>query len=71
VDGQPVQTVLIGNAMLGLNISEGFHQVTFTYRNHMFSMGTLISLACAAVFLCCVWIYYQPSLKRKKGKYER
>ena len=71
VDGQTVPTVLIGNAMLGLNISEGFHKVTFTYRNRMFSMGSLISIACAAVFLCCIWIYYQPSFKRKKGKYER
>ena len=71
VDGQPVQTVLIGNAMVGLNLSEGFHQVTFTYHNRDFSLGCMISGTCLAVFLVCYWIYYQPSFKRKKGKYER
>jgi len=71
VDGRPVQTVLIGNAMLGLNLSEGTHTVTFTYENRLFSLGLVISLACLAVFLGCYWIYYQPSFKRKKGKYER
>ena len=71
VDGKPVQTVLIGNAMIGLNLSEGFHTIAFTYRNKYFTLGYTISIACLAVLLGCYWIYYQPSFKRKKGKYER
>ena len=71
VDGKPVQTVLIGNAMVGLNLSEGYHEICFTYRNSSFSLGCMISGACLAVFVGCYWIYYQPSFKRKKGKYER
>lgn len=71
VDGRPVQTVLIGNAMMGLNLSEGYHEICLTYQNRSFSLGCMISGACLAVFLGCYWIYYQPSFKRKKGKYER
>lgn len=71
VDGHPVQTVLVGNAMVGLNLSQGTHTVTFTYKNSSFSFGSIISIACLAVFLGCCWIYYQPMLTRKKGKYAR
>ena len=71
VDGKPVQSVLIGNAMIGLNLSVGTHTVTFTYENRAFSLGLMISAACFALFLGCYWIYYQPSFKHKKGKYER
>jgi uncharacterized membrane protein YfhO len=72
VDGKPVQTVLIGNAMLGLNLSQGTHTVTFFYKNTAFFIGCAISIACLVVFLGCYWLCYQPTFKKKKkGKYAR
>ena len=69
VDGKPAEIVLIGDAMVGLLLSEGSHTVTFTYRNAAFSLGWKISLACVAVFFGLYWSIYQPS--HKKGKYEK
>ena len=68
VDGKPADIVLIGDAMVGLLLSEGEHTVTFIYHNAAFSLGWKISLACAAVFAGLYFSIYQP--KRKKGKYE-
>ncbi len=69
VDGKPADIVLIGDAMIGLLLSEGTHTVTFQYHNAAFSLGWKISLACTAVFAGLYFSIYQP--KRKKGKYEQ
>ncbi len=69
VDGKPADIVLIGDAMVGLLLSQGQHTVTFTYHNAAFSLGWKISLACAAVFAELYLSIYQP--KCKKGKYEQ
>ena len=69
VDGKPVDIVLIGDAMVGLLLSQGEHTVTFTYHNAAFSLGWKISLACVAVFAGLYLSIYRP--KSKKGKYEQ
>jgi len=71
VDGQSAETVLIGDAMTGVQLTEGTHTVRFTYRNAAFSLGWKISLGCLIVFLACYWFFYQPSFKKAKGKYEK
>ena len=68
VDGKPAETVLIGDAMVGLLLSEGTHTVTFEYHNGAFSLGWKTSLACAVIFAALWLSIYQP--QRKKGKYE-
>lgn len=68
VDGKPTDPVLIGDAMVGLILPKGAHQVTFLYHNAAFSLGWKISLACAAVFAGLYFSIYRP--RRKKGKYE-
>ena len=69
VDGAPAQIVTIGDAMIGLLLSEGQHRVTFRYENAAFSLGWKISLACAIVFIGLYLSIYHP--RRKKGKYEK
>ncbi len=69
VDGKPAEIVLIGNAMVGLMLPEGSHQITFQYHNAAFSLGWKISLACAIVFIALYLSIYRP--QRKKGKYEK
>jgi len=69
VDGQAVQISLVGNAMIGVQLTKGTHTVTFQYQNSAFSLGWKISLACAAVFAGLALSIYLP--RRKKGKYEK
>ena len=69
VDGEEAEIVLVGDAMIGLELTEGLHTVTFTYHNDAFSLGWKISLGCALLFAAAALVYYQPF--RKKGKYER
>ena len=69
VDGQSAEITLIGDCMVGLNLSEGTHTVTFTYRNTAFTTGLLISLICAAVFVGLIIL--SRSSPRSKGKYEK
>ena len=69
VDGQPAQIVLIGDAMIGLLLSEGYHEISFTYQNKAFSLGWKISLGCLVLFIGLYLIVYRP--KRKRGKYEK
>ncbi len=71
VDGKDVDTVLIGNAMVGLLLPEGEHTVTFTYRNSAFTVGCIISLICAGVLAALYVTVYKPNWKLKKGKYEK
>ena len=67
VDGAPADTVLIGDAMVGLLLSEGEHTVTFRYHNDAFSLGWKISLVCAALFLVLYRIIYKPRFPKRKG----
>ena len=69
VDGEEAEIVLTGDAMVGVMLTEGTHEVRFVYRNAVFSLGWKISLGCALIFAVLVYIAYQP--KGHKGKYEK
>ena len=71
VDGKPVDTVTIGDAMLGLILPEGIHTIRFVYRNPSFDIGWKISLLFGIVLLGISIIVYKPKFQRYKGKYER
>ena len=70
VDGAPAQTVLIGNTMLGLILSEGQHTVSFQYQNTAFSIGWKISLGCLVILAGLVCWEYRHLFKRRVGKFE-
>ena len=69
VDGEPAQIVLIGEAMIGLLLSEGYHTVSFFYHNPAFSLGWKISLTCLVILVLLYLIVYKP--RRVKGKFEK
>ena len=69
VDGEPAQSVAVGDAMVGVLLTEGEHEVEFEYRNRAFSWGWKISLLCAVVFAVLLYLSKEP--KRRGGKYER
>lgn len=71
VDGEPVESVLIGNVMIGVLLSKGEHTVEFFYQNKAFDLGWKISLVCLFIFVSLFISIYRPKIRRKKGKYER
>ena len=73
VDGSPAEITLIGDAMVGVWLTEGIHEVRFVYHNGAFSLGWKISLVCGVLFLLSVQYVYKPDwrrLLRKPGKFE-
>ena len=69
VDGEPAETVAVGDAMVGVLLTEGYHEVTFEYRNEAFSWGWKISLGCALLF--AVLLYTDSQKHKAVGKYEK
>jgi len=67
VDGEKAEIVTVGEAMCALYLTEGDHEVTFTYHNAAFSLGWKISLVSLAVFLTLIYISRAPN--HSKGKY--
>ena len=68
VDGVPAETVAVGEAMVGVQLTEGNHQITFEYRNEAFDWGWKISLVCVLIF--AVLCYVENQKRRPVGKYE-
>ena len=77
VDGQPAEITLVGDCMIGVELTEGYHTVSFTYHNAAFSLGWKISLGCGLVFGALVMGIYKPDLqhiglkKPRRGKFEK
>ncbi len=71
VDGQPAEIVLIGDAMIGLLMSEGEHTVRFEYHNDAFSLGWKVSMVFILAFIAIYLVVYKPSFRRYQGKYLR
>ncbi len=58
VDGQAAEIVLVDNAMICLRLTEGSHEISFTYRNKAFDLGWKISLLCLLIFgIICAVVY--------------
>ena len=73
VDGEAVETQLVGDCMLSLPLTAGTHTIRLTYRNAAFALGWKVSLACAAVFAALAWGFYKPDLRKwkKAGKFQK
>ena len=69
VDGEPAEITLIGNAMIGVKLTEGSHSVVFDYHNAAFSLGWKVSLACLAAFLVIGMVFYP--FRWRKGTFEQ
>ena len=72
VDGEPAQIVLIGNAMCGLILPEGYHTIRFSYENRAFEFGWKVSLVCLIGFVALYVRCYHPKIRLRKpykGKY--
>ena len=69
VDGNEVTIKHIGDAMIGIELTEGIHSITFKYENKSFTLGWIISLSCSIIFLAITIPVYLS--KNRKGKYQK
>ena len=60
VDGQEQEIVLVGDCMIGLQLSQGAHTLRFIYRNEAFRLSCIITAVCAGIFALLVLICYRP-----------
>ncbi len=66
VDGKEAEITLVGEAMVGLKLTQGTHTVQFVYENAAFELGWKISLGCLIVFAGLIYTVYFPKLRRRK-----
>lgn len=67
VDGEEAAIVPFGGAMIGLEIAEGTHTVTFTYLPPGLRLGAAVSVSCALLLaLWCVYVSVRKKAQRKK-----
>ena len=63
VDGVPQETVLVGDCMIGLNLTQGTHTVRFVYRNEAFRVASIISGVSFGIFLLLALLSLRPKKK--------
>ena len=69
VDGEAVEPVLVGDAMVAVPLTKGYHEIALRYDNPAFSLGWKITVVCTAILAgLYLWIY--PA-RKKKGKYAK
>ena len=69
VDGVSVESTLVGDAMVAVPLTKGYHEIAFRYHNDAFALGWKVTALCTAIFAgLTFWIY--PA-RNKKGKYAK
>ena len=69
VDGELTESTLVGDAMVAVPLSKGYHEITLRYHNPAFALGWKVSLASTVILLgLYFWIY--PA-RKKTGKYAK
>ena len=74
VDGELAEIKLVGECMIGVELTEGEHTLVYSYENRAFSLGWKVTLVSATIFLALVQIFYKPDWKQllsKPGKFEK
>ncbi len=74
VDGEEVETKLVGEAMIAVELTAGEHEIIFRYRNNAFNGGIWVTVFCALAFwgIAAYFYYpqYKPTLEKWKADYD-
>lgn len=65
VDGKDAEIVLVGDAMIGLELTAGEHDIVFTYVNESYNTGSMISWLCLFVFLGILYVDHRIAINSK------
>ena len=66
VDGEPGEITLVGDCMVGVELTQGAHNLRFVYENAAFRTGCVIAGSSAAIFALLTLICYLPRKKRTR-----
>ena len=64
VDGEEAEIKLVGDCMIGVELTEGTHTVTYVYRNAAFSLGLKVSLCSGLLLLVLYLVVYKPKMPK-------
>ena len=70
VDGQEADITPVGNAMVGVMLEEGSHEITFRYQNKALAIGAGVSIGCTLLLIGIVAMVYFVR-KKDNGKYTK
>ena len=70
VDGKVVETVRVGEAMLGIYLTEGQHTVEIVYQNDAFRAGVCMTIISFLIFSAVYVLWYKPYKKFRKEETE-
>ncbi|MBQ2892532.1 MAG: YfhO family protein [Oscillospiraceae bacterium] len=74
VDGEEAEVQLVGEAMVGVYLTEGEHQITFRYRNKSYTAGLIVTIICTLAFWgIAAYVHYpdyKPTLDKWKAAYD-
>ena len=70
MDGKVVETVRVGEAMLGIYLTEGQHTVEIVYQNDAFRAGVCMTIISSLIFGAVYVLWYKPYKKFRKEETE-
>ena len=70
VDGENVSTYRVGDALTGVDLTEGSHQIEMNFTPSGLDMGSLISIVCIALFLFSAMLEQYSQKKKEQKKQE-
>ena len=69
VDGKEVEATLIGNCMMALELTEGEHEIVFTYKNSAFHLGCCITILSVLILALAFLFFYRDFVQVMKNKF--
>jgi uncharacterized membrane protein YfhO len=69
VDGFETEAVLIGDAMIGVNLTQGEHTITIEYSNQALVVGCVVSACSVVAFVGICLIQYRKKRNDKSDSY--
>ena len=70
VDGEKTQTYRVGEALTGIDLAAGSHQIAMTFTPPGLWLGSLISLICVLLFLASCYVEAMAERRRIKEKWK-
>ena len=69
VDGKEVKATLIGDCMMAVELTEGEHEIVFTYKNSACHLGACITILSVLILALAFLFFYRDFVQVMKNKF--